>query len=71
MLVKNLKLVNFRNYDALNLDFSPGINLIYGKNGQGKTNIVEAVYMYAVAKSHRVIKDRDLIMYNKIKTHYK
>ncbi len=63
MLIKNLKLNNFRNYETLNLDFSPGINLLYGNNGQGKTNIVEALYMYAVAKSHRVIKDKDLIKY--------
>ena len=64
MLIKNLKLENFRNYDTLDLDFSSGINLIYGNNGQGKTNIVEALYMFAVAKSHRVLKDKDLIKYN-------
>lgn len=64
MLIKNIKLENFRNYDTLNLDFSSGINLIYGNNGQGKTNIVEAIYMYAVAKSHRVLKDKDLIKYD-------
>lgn len=64
MLVKNLKLTNFRNYESLDLDFSPGVNLIYGKNGQGKTNIAEAVYMFAVAKSHRVLKDRELIKYD-------
>lgn len=64
MLVKNIKLENFRNYETLNLDFSEGINLIYGNNGQGKTNIVEALYMFATLKSHRVLKDKDLIKYN-------
>lgn len=65
MQVLNLKLKDFRNYEDLNLDFAPGINLIYGFNGQGKTNIVEAIYFFAVAKSHRVLKDKDLIMHGK------
>ena len=65
MQIYNLKLENFRNYNELNLDFAPGINMIYGLNGQGKTNIVEAIYFFAVAKSHRVLKDKDLIMHGK------
>jgi len=65
MKVLNLKLKNFRNYEELNVDFSPGINMIYGFNGQGKTNIVEAIYFFAVAKSHRVLKDKDLILHGK------
>ena len=48
MQVLNLKLKDFRNYEDLNLDFAPGINMIYGLNGQGKTNIVEAIYFFAV-----------------------
>ena len=65
MQILHLKLENFRNYNTLDLDFAPGINMIYGLNGQGKTNIAEAIYFFAVAKSHRVLKDRDLIMHGK------
>ncbi len=65
MQVLNLKLKDFRNYENLDLDFAPGINMIYGLNGQGKTNIVEAIYFFAVLKSHRVLKDKDLINYDK------
>ncbi len=65
MKVKSLKLENFRNYEKLDLNLDSETNLIYGKNGQGKTNIIEAVYMFAVARSHRVLKDRDMIMYDK------
>lgn len=65
MLVKKIKLTNFRNYENEELDFESGTNLIYGKNGQGKTNIIEAVNFFASLKSHRVLKDRDLILYNR------
>lgn len=65
MQILHLKLENFRNYNTLDLDFAPGINMIYGLNGQGKTNIAEAIYFFAVAKSHRVLKDKDLIMHGK------
>ena len=61
MLVKKIKLENFRNYESLELEFSPDINYIYGNNGQGKTNIVEAVYMFAALKSHRVNHDFEMI----------
>ena len=61
MLVKKIKLENFRNYESLELEFSPDINYIYGNNGHGKTNIVEAVYMFASLKSHRVNHDFEMI----------
>lgn len=53
MKILNLKLLNFRNYSKLELDFSPTKNIIIGKNGMGKTNIVEAIYVLALTKSFR------------------
>lgn len=61
MYIKNLKLKNFRNYKDLNLDFNPYINIFLGSNGQGKTNILEAIYMMTCARSHRTAKDIDII----------
>lgn len=61
MQVKWCKLSNFRNYDSLKADFFPGINLIAGGNGQGKTNLVEAVMLLALSKSPRTSHDEDLI----------
>lgn len=63
MLVENLKLYNFRNYKSLNIDFSKRINIIYGDNGQGKTNILEAVFLCASARSHRTPRDGDLVFH--------
>lgn len=65
MQLKNLKLLNFRNYDNLYLEFNPNINLFIGKNGQGKTNIVESVYMMSFSKSFRTNKDKELIKFDK------
>lgn len=53
MRLNNLQLINFRNYDNLHLNFKRNINLLVGKNGQGKTNIVEAIYMLSFGKSFR------------------
>lgn len=53
MEIRNLKLLNFRNFETLDLTFSSGINLIYGLNGMGKTNIVEAIYMLGLTKTFR------------------
>lgn len=64
MKLKSLRLVNFRNYSEALVRFESGVNVIYGGNGQGKTNIVEAVYMLALAQSHRNNNDRELIKFN-------
>ena len=56
-----MSLVNFRNYESLELDLEPGIVLIQGANGQGKSNLLEAIYILAVAKSPRTSSDRELI----------
>lgn len=61
MYLKQLKLKNFRNYENLDLEFSPGINIFYGENAQGKTNILEAIYMAATSKSHRTNFYREMI----------
>lgn len=61
MYVKSLDLLDFRNYGKISLSFSPGINIFYGDNAQGKTNILEAVYMAGTSRSHRGARDRDMI----------
>lgn len=64
MQILNLNLLNFRNYEKLKLDFSPKRNIIIGKNGMGKTNIVEAIYVLALTKSFRGQTDAVLINMN-------
>jgi DNA replication and repair protein RecF len=64
-----LKIKNFRNYDLLNLDFDGSANIFYGDNAQGKTNILEALYITGTTKSHRGAKDRDLIQFEKDEAH--
>lgn len=64
MKLKKLKLKNFRNYKELLIDFYDGINIFYGENAQGKTNILESIYMFSSSKSHRGTKDKDLIKFN-------
>lgn len=65
MEIGYLKLLNFRNYNNLELNFLPTINIFYGNNGMGKTNLVEAIYVLALTKSFRTIQDKMLIMKNK------
>ena len=60
MQIKWLKLNNFRNYDSCEVEFLPCINLISGKNGQGKTNLVESVMLCALSKSPRTSHDEDM-----------
>ena len=63
MYLKGINLINFRNYEALYLEFNPKINLLIGKNGQGKTNIVEAIYLLSFGKSFRTNKDKEMIKF--------
>ncbi len=65
MFFKSVELKNYRNYDLLKLKFTPTINIIVGKNGQGKTNILESLYYTGHLKSHRVSDDTILIKNNK------
>lgn len=64
MQILDLKLLNFRNYEKLELQFNPYKNIIIGKNGMGKTNIVEAIYVLALTKSFRGSKEDVIIRYN-------
>lgn len=61
MILSELKLHNFRNYEDLSVDFSPGVNVLIGENAQGKTNLLEAVYVLALTRSHRTANERELI----------
>ncbi|MCQ2569315.1 MAG: DNA replication/repair protein RecF [Limosilactobacillus sp.] len=61
MQLTHLSLRNFRNYAALELDFKPGVNVLIGENAQGKTNLLEAIHVLALTRSHRTSRDRDLI----------
>lgn len=64
MQILNLKLLNFRNYKKLDITFNPKKNIIIGRNGEGKTNIIEAIYVLAFTKSFRGSKDDVIIRYN-------
>ena len=61
MYIQSIKIQNFRNYETLSLDFNKGINIIYGKNAQGKTNLLESIYVLGITKSHRLTIDNHLI----------
>jgi DNA replication and repair protein RecF len=65
MFAKRVKLTNFRNYESADIEFSSGVNLIYGPNGQGKTNLVEALNFFAALDSHRVAGHAPLIQQGK------
>ena len=67
--VNSLKLKNFRNYDLLYVEFDGSTNIFYGNNAQGKTNILEAVYLSGTTKSHRGSKDRDMIRFGEDESH--
>ena len=69
MKIKQLKLKNYRNYNLLELDFDPSTNILYGDNAQGKTNILESIYMCGTTKSHRGTKDRDMIRFGQEEAH--
>jgi DNA replication and repair protein RecF len=69
LYVKSLDLLNFRNYEKLSLTLDPGINIFYGANAQGKTNILEAVYLAGTSKSHRGTRDRDMIRMGESEAH--
>lgn len=71
MMIESIELKNYRNYDELHMDFSQGTNLLYGDNAQGKTNILEAIYVCATTKSHRGSKDREIIQFDRDESHIK
>ena len=69
MIIKSLELSNFRNYESLDIHFDRGTNILYGDNAQGKTNILEAIYMSATTKSHKCSKDKDIIKFGSEEGH--
>lgn len=69
MYIKNMMLVSYRNYEQLNIELSKSVNVFIGDNAQGKTNILEAIYYGAFAKSHRTSRDKELINWNKDKAY--
>jgi len=64
MYIKKLNLSNFRNYDQLSIEFNKKTNILIGLNAQGKTNILESLYILGLTKSHKVNKDREVIKNN-------
>lgn len=65
MLITNLKIENFRNYNKLNLNLNNKINIFYGNNAQGKTNIIESIFLCSIGKSFRTSKDKELVKFDK------
>ena len=69
MIVKSVEFSNFRNYDLLKLHFDEGTNILYGDNAQGKTNILEGIYLSGTTKSHKGSKDKEMIQFEKEESH--
>ncbi|MCH5270621.1 MAG: DNA replication/repair protein RecF [Lachnospiraceae bacterium] len=69
MIIKRLELADYRNYEFLDLQFDKGTNILYGDNAQGKTNILEAIYVAATTKSHKGSKDKEIINFKKEEAH--
>ena len=69
MIIKSIELTNFRNYESLNLEFDKGTNILYGDNAQGKTNVLEAIYLSSITKSHKGSKDQDIIRFGESEAH--
>lgn len=65
MYIEKIKLENFRNYEKEEIEFDKNINIIYGDNAQGKTNILESIFVCSLGKSFRTNKDKELIKKNK------
>ena len=71
MVIESIELKNFRNYEELSMEFDKRTNILYGDNAQGKTNILEAVYMSGTSKSHKGSKDREMIRFGMDECHIK
>ncbi len=64
MYIEKINLTNFRNYENQEINFNKNINIFYGNNAQGKTNMLEAIYLCAIGKSYRTNRDKELININ-------
>lgn len=69
MIIRSVELEHFRNYDKLDISFDEGTNIFYGDNAQGKTNILEALYMSGTTKSHRGSHDKEMIQFDEEEAH--
>ena len=69
MIIKSLELKNFRNYQALGIAFDAGTNILYGDNAQGKTNILESIYVSGTTKSHKGSRDKEMIRFGENEAH--
>lgn len=65
MNIESIFLLNFRNYSEQYIELDPGINIFYGENAQGKTNVIEAVYLLTMGKSHRTNKYNEMVKWDK------
>lgn len=71
MIIESIELKNYRNYNELHMDFNQGTNILYGDNAQGKTNVLEAIYVCCTTKSHRSGKDKEMIRFDQEESHIK
>ena len=71
MIVESVELKDYRNYEFLDMNFNEHVNIIYGDNAQGKTNILESIYMCSTSKSHRGSKDREIVRFGEDESHIK
>ena len=69
MILKSVELNNFRNYENLHIEFDAGTNILFGDNAQGKTNILESIYLSGTTKSHRGSKDKEIIRFGCEESH--
>ena len=69
MFVESIELNNYRNFDSLKVEFSPGVNIFFGDNAQGKTNLLESIYVSGTLRSHRGSRDKDLIRFGEDEAH--
>jgi len=71
VIVESVELKDYRNYEFLDMNFNEHVNIIYGDNAQGKTNILESIYMCSTSKSHRGSKDREIVRFGEDESHIK
>ena len=71
MIIESIELKNYRNYKELHMEFNQGTNILYGDNAQGKTNILESVYVCCTTKSHKGSKDKEMIRFGEDEAHIK
>ena len=69
MYIESIKLSNFRNYENLELHLDQGTNIFYGDNAQGKTNILESVYLCGTSRSHKGSRDKEVIRFGQDESH--